>query len=159
MLINEELKRIQDRFRRPEPAPVENFTSVLGPLKSYQPVKSLCHFDLMVHKKKEQPPFKNGKWTMTHRGDKYGHEDRGLMLEKLTDIIAKHYALHTLMVLYDNSLPGDRCDRQIFKLSYNKVELNRLCEYSDIIKKALPEWMSIEVKTKQHETTPLPSIS
>lgn len=153
MLINEELKRMEARFKSIQPATDSNFTTLLDPLKAKekeQPVKKrLCHFDLMVHKKRSEAPFFRGTkmqtWEMTHRGDKWRQDASG-MLNYLLSIIVNHYQRHTMMILYDNSLPGERNEREIFKFLHDEVKLNKLCDYGFEITKKLPEWMSVEVK-------------
>lgn len=153
MLIKDELKSLEAKLRRPEPAPIPNFKSLLNPLQAGEneggTEKRLCHFDLLVHKKRSEPPFFQGTkkqtWELTHRGDKWRTDETG-QIEYLLKIIINHYKIHTMMILYDNSLPGKRDNREIFKLLHNEVKVNRLCEYGSIITIELPEWMSYEVK-------------
>lgn len=149
MLIKDELKCIKAKLKRPEPALNPNFKSLLSPLKPGENEvgtgKRLSHFDLFVHKKESEPRFSNGTWEMTHRGDKLRQNEIG-EIEYLLRIIINHYKIHTLMILYDNSLPGKRNNREIFKLLHNQIKVNRLCDYNSIITIELPEWMSYEVK-------------
>jgi len=134
-------------LRKPEPAPDENFKSILVPLKYrneyYAQEKKLCRFDLYLHKKKNLSAFFDGTWEKWWRGDKQGEEDEAKMLCYLLMIIKNHYANYSLMILYDNSLFGSRADRQIFKFLNDRVELNKLIDYEAIITKKLPDWMKL----------------
>lgn len=124
-----------------------NSQSAAAPVNmQVMPAKERCRFDMFSMLRNDNTmTFSNGKKEWCFRGDKYSTEPNK-MLKYLLGIVKNHRTNYYLIELYDNTRPTTDGERLILKLVNNQVKVNRLHNYSELLKNfSLPEWLSYEV--------------
>lgn len=121
-----------------------------SPAPAKMPVKALkkerCRFDMFCMLRNDvQMTFATGAKEWCFRGDRWNQEPNK-MLHYLLGIVKNHRCNYYLMELYDNTKPKESGERLILKILNNQVKVNKLTEYSELLKNySLPEWLSYEV--------------
>ena len=105
-----------------------------------------CRFDMFTRRKKTSAaPVKNAKEVFTYRGDKYSNEP-DKMLKLLIGMVVNYRKQFAVMMIRDNSKPPDHPERIILKVLNGEPKINRLPEYSELIKNySIPEYLSYEI--------------
>lgn len=128
--------------------PENSITPQQAPAKTpvMQAKKERCRFDMFCMLRNDvQMSFSTGAKEWCFRGDKWNQEPNK-MLHYLLGIVKNHRTNYYLMELYDNTKPKECGERLILKILNNQVKVNRLNEYSELLKNySLPEWLSYEV--------------
>jgi|SRR6185437_1143110 len=105
-----------------------------------------CRFDMFTRRKKTATaPVKNAKEIFTYRGDRYSSEPEK-MLQLLIGMVKNHRRQFAVMMIRDNSKPPGNPEHIILKILNGEPKINRLPEYSELIKNySLPEYLSYEI--------------